>query len=161
MAKKIVEMKPVEAKSLSRETEIKLSSGDTLVIDFSDARIVNKLLKLIKYYSNLETELSERAQGIDSIEDELDKLIATSDLEIELLEKLRDDFNGVFNTDITSKLFGKTLPQADRYLEVFELITPYIMAYKLKEQETAKLLNEKYSLSRITPATIARVNNGK
>ena len=94
-------------KNLSLVQQIKIEgTEDVLQLDFSDKRFINKLLKLIKKYENIEKELQLKFKTIEDIEDPVDRLLAFSDIELEVLESFKNDVNDTFNFDLTTKLFG-------------------------------------------------------
>lgn len=136
--------------SLSLVTELKVDGLDeTLKLDFSDKRFVNKLLHLIKKYTNIEDTISDRLKELDNYEDELDKLVAFSDIETSILEEFKSDVNNTFNTDLTGALFGDCLPSIERYYDLFEQLLPYVAEAKKHENEAIKAINKKYGFERI------------
>ena len=137
-------------KNLSLEQEIKIEgSGEIIKLDFSDKRFVNKLLKLIKKYSNIEDELQREFSAVNNIEDPIDKLLAFSDIELKVLEDFKNDVNNTFNYDIVTKLFGDCVPAIERYFDLFESLAPFVELAKERENDVIEAINEKYSLNRI------------
>jgi DNA-binding protein H-NS len=145
-----METKNISIKDLSLTTEIEVSNGKKIKVDFTDKRFVNKLLKLIKRYSNIEQEIDEKVAEIEKIEDDLDKLIAYTDMEVEILTEFKDAVDKTFNAPVTTILFGDdTLPTVERYFELFEALLPYAQAAREKENNKIIQLNEKYGFNRI------------
>lgn len=144
-------MKKVLNQTLNYATEIQV--GDkTLKIDFSDKRLTNKVLKLIKKYQNLDTEIKERIAEIEKDEsmDELDKLIAYSDVEVDILSEFKSDVDLAFNAPVTTILFGSdVVPEIERYFEFFEAITPIVKEVKEAENEKIVSIQKKYGLDRL------------
>ena len=139
-----------DIKNLSLVQEIKIEGTENVLkLDFSDKRFVNKLLKLIKKYENIEQELQVKFKSIENIEDPVDKLLAFSDIELEVLESFKDDVNDTFNFDLTGKLFGDCVPAIERYIDLFESLTPYIIEAKERENKVIEAINEKYGLNRV------------
>lgn len=118
-------------------------------IDFSDKRIVNRVLHLVKKYNGIEEKLNEEYAELDKIEDELDKLIAYSDLEINVLEEFKKDVNDAFGKNIVDKIYGDALPGIEVYFSLFDKIKPFIEESKKQESIAISELNKLYSLDRI------------
>ena len=118
-------------------------------IDFSDKRIVNRVLHLVKKYDGIDVKLNEKYAELDKIEDELDKLIAFSDLEISVLEEFKKDVNEAFGTNIVDEIYGDALPGIEVYFSLFEKIKPFIEDSKKQESIAISELNKLYSLDRI------------
>lgn len=140
--------------SLKTEIEIKgtaVNGGENkkISVDFTDRRFSNRLLRLINRYSKIEDELVAKFEGIDEIEDEIERLLKTSDVEIEVLEDFKSNVNTVFGFDIVGELFGDCLPDIERYFEFFEVLTPYVVEATKKEQERVSAVKSKYSLDRV------------
>lgn len=144
-------MKKVLNQTLNYATEIQV--GDkTLKIDFSDKRLTNKVLKLIKKYQNLDKEIKDRIAEIEKDEsmDELDKLIAYSDVEVDILSEFKSDVDLAFNAPVTTILFGAdVVPEIERYFEFFEAITPIVKEVKEAENEKIVSIQKKYGLDRL------------
>lgn len=139
-----------EIKNLSLITSIKIEGTDKeLKVDFSDKRFINKLLKLVKKYQTIGDVIDERVTEIEKIEDELDKLIAFSDMENEVLGDFKNDVNETFNADVTGLLFGDCLPDIERYFPLFESIIPYAQAAKAQENKMIADITDKYGIGRI------------
>lgn len=136
--------------NLNMKTRIDIDGVDEpLYIDFTDRRLVNKLIKLVKRYRNIEEELNEKLKEIDNYEDEFDKLEATSDIETEVLESFKKDVDDTFNTDLTEKMFGDCLPSIERYFKLFDMLQPLLLEAKEVEQKEINEINEKYGLGRL------------
>lgn len=138
-------------KSMNLKTEIQIGDNPENVIslDFSDRRFANRVLRLYNRYRNIEAELAAKFEGIDAIEDEIEKLLMYSDVEVELLEDFKKNINDTFGFDIVTKLYGDCLPQIDRYIELFESITPYVIESNRREHERVRLVQTKYNPDRI------------
>lgn len=124
-------------------------SDKCLEIDLSDKRIANRILKLVKRYQNIDVEIKEKLATAEKIEDELDKMIAVSDIEVDTLESFKKDVDEAFGTNITDVMFGDCLPGIERYTDLFETLTPLIQAYSADEKKRVEAINKKYSLERI------------
>ena len=118
-------------------------------VDFSDKRIVNRVLHLVKKYDGIEEKLNEKYAELDKIEDELDKLIAFSDLEISVLEEFKKDVNEAFGMNIVDEIYGDALPGIEVYFSLFDKIKPFIEDSKKQESIAISELNKLYSLDRI------------
>lgn len=118
-------------------------------VDFSDKRIVNRVLHLVKKYNDIEVKLNEKYAELDKIEDELDKLIAFSDLEISVLEEFKKDVNEAFGMNIVDEIYGDALPGIEVYFSLFDKIKPFIEDSKKQESIAISELNKLYSLDRI------------
>ena len=118
-------------------------------IDFSDKRIVNRVLHLVKKYNGIEEKLNEEYAELDKIEDELDKLIAYSDLEVNVLEEFKKDVNDAFGKNIVDEIYGDVLPGIEVYFSLFDKIKPFIEDSKKQESIAISELNKLYSLDRI------------
>ena len=118
-------------------------------VDFSDKRIVNRVLHLVKKYNDIDVELNEKYAELDKIEDELDKLIAFSDLEISVLEEFKKDVNDAFGMNIVDEIYGDALPGIEVYFSLFDKIKPFIEDSKKQESIAISELNKLYSLDRI------------
>ena len=118
-------------------------------IDFSDKRIVNRVLHLVKKYNGIEEKLNEEYAELDKIEDELDRLIAYSDLEINVLEEFKKDVNDAFGINIVDEIYGDALPGIEDYFYLFDKIKPRIEESKKQESIAISELNKLYSLERI------------
>ena len=118
-------------------------------VDFSDKRIVNRILHLVKKYNDIDVKLNEKYAELDKIEDELDKLIALSDLEISVLEEFKKDVNEAFGMNIVDEIYGDALPGIEVYFSLFDKIKPFIEDSKKQESIAISELNKLYSLDRI------------
>lgn len=118
-------------------------------VDFSDKRIVNRILHLVKKYDGIEEKLNEKYAELNKIEDELDKLIAFSDLEISVLEEFKKDVNEAFGMNIVDEIYGDALPGIEVYFSLFDKIKPFIEDSKKQESIAISELNKLYSLDRI------------
>ena len=118
-------------------------------VDFSDKRIVNRVLHLVKKYNDINVKLNEKYAELDKIEDELDKLIEISDLEINLLEQFRTDINNAFGKNIVDEIYEDYLPGIADYFLLFDRIKPRIEESKKQESIAISELNKLYSLDRI------------
>ena len=123
--------------------------GVLALVDFSDKRIVNRVLHLVKKYDGIEEKLNEKYAELDKIEDELDKLIAFSDLEISVLEEFKKDVNDAFGINIVDEIYGDALPGIEVYFSLFDKIKPFIEDSKKQESIAISELNKLYSLDRI------------
>ena len=119
------------------------------LVDFSDKRIVNRVLHLVKKYDCIDVKLNEKYAELDKIEDELDKLIAFSDLEISVLEEFKKDVNEAFGMNIVDEIYGDALPGIEVYFSLFDKIKPFIEDSKKQESVAISELNKLYSLDRI------------
>lgn len=124
-------------------------SDKCLEIDLSDRRIINRLLKLMKRYKNMDEELKEKYKETEKIEDELDKAIAESDIYIEVLESFKNGVDEAFGTNITEVMFGDCLPGLERYSALIDALTPFVEKYVSDERKRSEALNKKYSLERV------------
>ena len=118
-------------------------------INFSDKRIVNRLLHLVKKYDGFDERLNKKYAELDKIEDELNKLIAFSDLEISVLEEFKKDVNEAFGMNIVDEIYGDALPGIEVYFSLFDKIKPFIEDSKKQESIAISELNKLYSLDRI------------
>lgn len=118
-------------------------------VDFSDKRIVNRVLHLVKKYNDIDVKLNEKYAELDKIADELDKLIAYSDLEIGVLEEFKKDVNEAFGRNIVDEIYGDALPGIEVYFSLFDKIKPFIEDSKKQESIAISELNKLYSLDRI------------
>ena len=118
-------------------------------VDFSDKRIVNRILHLVKKYDGIEEKLNEKYAELNKIEDELDKLIALSDLEISVLEEFKKDVNEAFGMNIVDEIYGDALPGIEVYFSLFDKIKPFIEDSKKQESIAISELTKLYSLDRI------------
>lgn len=118
-------------------------------VDFSDKRIVNRVLHLVKKYDDIDVKLNEKYAELDKIADELDKLIAYSDLEIGVLEEFKSDVNNAFGRNIVDEIYGDALPGIEVYFSLFDKIKPFIEESKKQESIAISELNKLYSLDRI------------
>lgn len=118
-------------------------------VDFSDKRIVNRVLHLVKKYNDIDVKLNEKYAELDKIADELDKLIAYSDLEIGVLEEFKKDVNEAFGKNIVDEIYGDALPGIEVYFSLFDKIKPFIEDSKKQESIAISELNKLYSLDRI------------
>lgn len=118
-------------------------------VDFSDKRIVNRVLHLVKKYNDIDVKLNEKYAELDKIADELDKLIAFSDLEIDVLEEFKKDVNEAFGKNIVDEIYGDALPGIEVYFSLFDKIKPFIEDSKKQESIAISELNKLYSLDRI------------
>ena len=63
-------------KNLSKVLNLKVEGTDKVpTIDFSDKRLVNRVLHLMKKYRGIDDKVNEKIQEISKIEDELDRYI--------------------------------------------------------------------------------------
>lgn len=124
-------------------------SDKCLEIDLSDKRIANRILKLVKRYQGIDGELKEKLAAAEKIEDELDKMITVSDIEVDTLESFKKDVDEAFGINITDIMFGNCLPGIERYADLFETLTPVIQAYSADEKKRVEAINKKYSLERV------------
>ena len=126
------------------------------LINFSDKRIVNRILHLVKKYNDIDVKLNEKYAELDKIEDELDKSIALSDLEINILEEFKKDVNEAFGMNIVDEIYrdafpgnGDVLPGIEEYFRIFDRAKPFIEDSKKQESIAISELNKLYSLDRI------------
>lgn len=137
-------------KNLGKVLELNVEGTDRVLrIDFSDKRIVGNVLRLVKKYQNMDVELAERFDSVTT-EDPIDKLIAYSEIEEDVLTTFKKDVDGAFNTNITEQLFGDTLPGVERYAELFNIIVPFLQEYKKEEDTAINALNELYNTDKFT-----------
>lgn len=146
-------METIKNLNLGTEIEVEVPFSATgekkkIVVDFTDRRFANKLLRLIQRYSNIGDELNEKFKGVDDIKDPIDKMLKCSDIEVEVLEEFKNSVDDVFGFKITDELFGKCLPSIERYFEFFECLTPYVIEANTREAERVKSIKSKYSLDR-------------
>lgn len=138
-------------KSLNYATEIQVD-GKSLKIDFSDKALINRCLKLIKKYQNLDKAINNRIAEIekDTTLEEIDKLIAYSDVEVDILSEFKMDVDRAFNAPVTTTLFGAdVIPEIERYFTFFEAITPIVQEVKTQENERITEIQKKYGLDRL------------
>lgn len=124
------------------------------LINFSDKRIVNRILHLVKKYNDIDVKLNEKYDELDKIEDELDKSIALSDLEISVLEEFKKDVNEAFGMNIVDEIYGDeiygdALPGIGEYFRIFDRAKLRIEDSKKQESIAISELNKLYSLDRI------------
>lgn len=137
-------------KNLSLVTELNIEGLDKPIkIDFTDKRVTNRLLKLVARYRNIEQEIDAKTAELDSIEDDIDRALAISDLELSILTELKEQINEAFGVDIVGAMFGDTVPGVERYTELFETLMPYIKEAKLAEAKTINRITELYGGERI------------
>lgn len=137
-------------KNLSLETELNIEGLDKPIkIDFTDKRVTNRLLKLVARYRNIEQEIDDKTAELDTIEDDIDRALAVSDLELNILTELKEQVNEAFGVDIVGAMFGDTIPGVERYTELFETLMPYIKEAKLAEAKTINRITELYGGERI------------
>lgn len=137
-------------KNLSLVTELNIEGLDkSIKIDFTDKRVTNRLLKLVARYRNIEQEIDAKTAELDSIEDDIDRALAISDLELSILTELKEQINEAFGVDIVGAMFGDTVPGVERYTELFETLMPYIKEAKLAEAKTINRITELYGGERI------------
>lgn len=134
--------------SLSLATEIKVKGYDgVLKIDFSDSRIKNKVLHLMKYYGGMEQKMTEVYETAKKIEDDLDRVLYVSDAEIEVLEGLKNNINDLFGTDVVTAMFGNCLPSVERYYSLMEALEPYAkQSFETQAKMQADIV-KKYNLA--------------
>lgn len=136
--------------NLSMATSIKVKGSDyELKIDFSDKRMVNKMLHLMKTYENIEEVMNAKFEEAEKIENALDKLIFISDAEVEVLTNLKDNINDLFNTDVVTPLFGDCLPDINRYYDLFEALRPYMEKAREEQEKMNARITEQYGLERL------------
>ncbi len=186
-----------EIKKISNVLELKIKDSDeVLKVDFTDKRLINKLLKLLRKYQHIEDYVSEKMQKLTDITDTLvayiksegidiesadelsdenieeflqnkvpenkkeiikqeiegtniELMIAASDLEIDILQDFKNEVDDAFNAPITNAIFGNTLPPLEYYVELFDMVTPYIQQAKLQESKTIESINKKYNLDNV------------
>jgi len=147
--------------NLNRATEVEI--GDKKIkLDFSDKRLLNKILKLMKKYQNIESEINTRVEEIEKNEgmSDLDKIIAYSDVEIDVLTEFRNDVDNTFGINICDELFGEgVLPEIERYFEFFEAISPVVAKAQKEQNEKIASIQQKYGLDRV--AKVTSINEGK
>lgn len=146
-------------KNLSDRVEIKVEdTGEIISVDFTDKRFTNKLLHLVKRYRGLSSEIESKSNEIaNSSDDDFEKLIKASDLEVEVLTDFKKDVDDTFNCDIVEKMFGDTLPDIAKYLPMFDAITPYIVASKKKEDAAIAEISKKYGINMDSPVTASPI----
>lgn len=147
--------------NLNRATEVEI--GDKKIkLDFSDKRLLNKILKLMKKYQNIEEEINDRVEEIEKKEDmsDLDKIIAYSDVEIDVLTEFRNDVDNTFGINLCDTLFGEgVLPEIERYFEFFEAISPIVQKAQKEQSDKIASIQQKYGLDRV--AKVTNINEGK
>ena len=134
-------------KNLSRVFELNVEGTDKVVrIDFSDKRMSGNILRLVKKYQGIEDELNQQFKAVDDNTElsELDRLLAYTEIEENVLTAFKDDVDKAFNTNITEQMFGDTLPGVERYAELFQAVVPFIMDYKQAENDALAELNKLY-----------------
>lgn len=145
-------------KSLNYTTEIQVD-GKSLKIDFSDKALVNKVLKLIKKYQTIEDEINKRVEEINNTEmDDLDRLIAMSDVELDVLQGFKHDVDLCFNAPVSTTLFGDVTVPVERWFEFFEQITPIIAKAKEEENNRITAVQKKYGLDRLNEVANKKEN---
>lgn len=141
--------------NLNRKTEVTI--GDKKIsVDFTDKRLLNKILKLMKKYSNIETEIDSRVNEIEGNEgmNDIDKLIAYSDIEIDVLSEFRADIDNTFGSNLCDELFGEgVLPEIERYFEFFEAIAPIVAEAQKAQNDKITSIQKKYGLDRVSKVT--------
>ena len=74
---------------------------------------------------------------------DLDKIIAYSDVEIDVLTEFRNDVDNTFGINICDELFGEgVLPEIERYFEFFEAISPVVA--KAQKEQNEKIASIQY-----------------
>ncbi len=134
-------------KSLNMATKLTIEGYDgEISIDFTDVRMRNKLIHLMKFYMSAENRMKAVYEDANKIEDKLDKLIYVTDSELEILEEVRAKFEGIFGKECITAMYGDCIPPIDRYTALLDALSP---AFKesfeqLKEEEDR--LSKKYNL---------------
>lgn len=132
-------------KNLAKVLELNIEGTDKVLrIDFSDKRLVGNVLRLIKKYQNIEEELQNRFNSIEA-DNPIDKLLAYSEIEEDILTSFKNDVDKAFNTNITEQMFGDTLPGVERYVGLFDVIMPFLQNYKKEEDSAIEELNKLYN----------------
>lgn len=81
-----------QIKQLSNAIELSVKGSDRKIkVDFTDKRLVNKLLKLIKKYKNVEELVKEKMKSLDEITDGVVELIKSMGIDIETKEEISDE----------------------------------------------------------------------
>lgn len=141
--------------NLNRKTDVTI--GDKKIsVDFTDKRLLNKILKLMKKYQNIEEEINSRVNEVENNEgmSDLDKIIAYSDIEIDVLSEFRADIDSTFGSNLCDELFGEgVLPEIERYFEFFEAIAPIVSEAQKAQNDKITSIQKKYGLDRVSKVT--------
>jgi hypothetical protein len=116
----------------------------------------------MKKYQNIESEINTRVEEIEKNEgmSDLDKIIAYSDVEIDVLTEFRNDVDNTFGINICDELFGEgVLPEIERYFEFFEAISPVVAKAQKEQNEKIASIQHKYGLDRV--ANVTNINEDK
>lgn len=103
--------------------------GSQIIIDLSDATLLNKLLHLVSWGRNVQSVIDKEISDTDSIEDTLDRALALSDITVKYCKEFKEKVEGVFGEGTVEKLFGSALPYPDRYEELFDAVMPLVTQY--------------------------------
>ena len=81
-----------QIKQLSNAIELTVKGSDRKIkVDFTDKRLVNKLLKLIKKYKNVENLVNEKMKILDEITESTVELIKSMGINIESKDEITDE----------------------------------------------------------------------
>lgn len=81
-----------QIKQLSNAIELTVKGSDRKIkVDFTDKRLVNKLLKLIKKYKNVEDLVKEKMKVLDEITESTVELIKSMGINIESKDEITDE----------------------------------------------------------------------
>lgn len=81
-----------QIKQLSNAIELTVKGSDRKIkVDFTDKRLVNKLLKLIKKYKNVEDLVKEKMKVLDEITEGTVELIKSMGINIESKDEITDE----------------------------------------------------------------------
>jgi DNA-directed RNA polymerase beta' subunit len=81
-----------QIKQLSNAIELTVKGSDRKIkVDFTDKRLVNKLLKLIKKYKNVEDLVKEKMKVLDEITESTVELIKSMGINIESKDEISDE----------------------------------------------------------------------
>lgn len=81
-----------QIKQLSNAIELTVKGSDRKIkVDFTDKRLVNKLLKLLKKYKNVEELVKEKMKVLDEITESTVELIKSMGINIESKDEINDE----------------------------------------------------------------------
>jgi DNA-directed RNA polymerase beta' subunit len=81
-----------QIKQLSNAIELTVKGSDRKIrVDFTDKRLVNKLLKLVKKYKNVEDLVKEKMKVLDEITESTVELIKSMGINIESKDEISDE----------------------------------------------------------------------
>lgn len=139
--------------SLSLATELTVE-GKKIKVDFSDRKFVNRVLRLMDSYDNINSEIKKKIKEVESKEyaNDVKRYLAYSDIETKVLEDFKLQVNETFKSDVTGLLYGD-LCEAPDILRYFPLMDELGRAFVEAKEVEAKALSDianKYGLDRIS-----------